>query len=270
MRCNVPSEADMTTLPAASLERVLLRAGSIWHTGQGGAPHMVIYGATGSGKGTLNKEFMARLCTAERVLIVEPKRQADPIYQGADGDPWQWGRPVREICPQFGYRGEPGGGPHGMWYRLTGSPDRADTARRFGQALEIVANEGMVCLFLDDVKETCKALGLAQHVESIMSLGRSAGICAVLSTTETSYVAGRSQGAMTWVGFTGGSIPAAKSGAELLGWRGRERQDQCGTLDRYDWIYSDGEPGSAGPVLTRTPAPAVAYEPDLARRPAFA
>jgi hypothetical protein len=87
----------------------------------------------------------------------------------------------------FGYDGEPGGGPAGLWYRLTGSPDRGDTARRFGAALEIVANEGHTILVLDEVKDICKQLRLTEAVESILNLGRSAGICAILSTTETSY-----------------------------------------------------------------------------------
>jgi energy-coupling factor transporter ATP-binding protein EcfA2 len=233
-------------LPAATLARVLQRVHSAW--GPDGAPHHILLGATGAGKSTLVKALLG-LCERDRVLLVEPKRNADAVYAGPAGDPWRWGRPVTSISPRFGFEGEPGGGPDGMWWRLTGSPDRDDTGRRFGAALDIVANEGCTVLVLDDVKEACKALGLAGRVESILNLGRSAGICAVLSTTETAYVAGRSQGSMTWIGYTGGSLPAAKSAAELLGWRGRERQDICARLPRHSWIYQDHETGNAGPVL---------------------
>jgi hypothetical protein len=83
-----------------------------------------------------------------------------------------------------------------------------------------------------------------------MNLGRSAGILGILCATETSWVAGRSQGAMTWVGHTNG-LDAAKAGAALLGWRGRERQDRCAAVEPHEWIYSDSQPGNAGPCIAR-------------------
>jgi hypothetical protein len=191
------------------------------------------------------------LCTAERVLIIDPKPAADPVWDGAPDDPDQWGKPVTAIRPRFGHAGEPGGGPHRLWYRLTGGPDRPDTARRFADALAIVAAEGHTVLVLDDVRETCRQLGLALHVDSILNLGRSANVCAILSTTETGYVSGRSQGGMVWVGHTTG-LNAAKAGAELLGWRGRDRQDTCAGLAPHQWIFSEDQPGSAGPCITGT------------------
>ncbi len=233
-------------LPAVNLGRALRRVSAVW--GPDAAPHHLIYASTGAGKSTLIKALLS-LCGHERVLLLEPKRNADPAYQGPVGDPWQYGRPVTTISPMFGYQGEPGGGPAGLWYRLLGEPDRDATAARFAAALDIVANEGCTVLVLDDVKEVCKQLKLGDRVESILNLGRSAGICAILSTTETSYVAGRSQGSMTWAGFTGGSLDAAKAAAGLLGWRGRERQDYCAAVGRHSWIYQDHEAGAAGAVL---------------------
>jgi hypothetical protein len=233
-------------LPRVPLARVLRRVDAIWHPE--GAPHHLLYATTGAGKSTLVKELLS-LCPEERVLLLEPKRNPDAVYEGPPGDPWRWGRPVTSIRPMFGHDGDPGGGPSGMFYRLTGSPDREDTKRRFEKALEIVANEGCTVLVLDDVKEITKQLQLAWIVESILNLGRSAGICAVLSTTETSYVAGRSQSAMTWVGHTGGTLPAARAAAELLGWRGRDRQDMLVGMGRYSWVYQDHEAGTAGPAL---------------------
>jgi len=228
----------MTAIPAVGLGRVLERVDAIWSPEL--APHHLVYAATGGGKSTLIKRLAARRQYA-RLLLIEPKRQPDPVYDG-------FARPVAAIGPMFGRDGE-GGGPCGRWFRLTGTPDRDDTARRIAAALEIVANEGCTLLVLDDTKEICKQLGLRDLVESILNLGRSANICAVLSTTETAYVAGRSQGAMTWVGYTGGNLPAARAGAELLGWRGRERQDTCAGIARHSWIYQDQEAGSAGPCL---------------------
>ncbi len=138
-----------------------------------------------------------------------------------------------------------------MWYRLTGSPDRADTAHRFKAALATVAAEGNTVLVLDDVRETCRQLKLAEAVDSILNLGRSAGVCAILSTTETSWVSGRSQGGMVWVGHTTG-LDAAKAGAALLGWRGRDHQDLVAGVAPHEWIFSEDQPGSAGAALVST------------------
>jgi hypothetical protein len=238
----------VTDLPSVPLARVLQRVDAIWAPHD--APHHLIYGMSGSGKTTLIKGLLG-LCDTERVLVIDPKPAADPVWDGQDGDPHPWGKPVTTITPMFGYDGEAGGGPRKMWYRLTGGPDRADTARRFAAALGIVAAEGHTVLVLDDVRETCRQLGLALGVDSVMNLGRSANVCAILSATETGYVSGRSQGGMVWVGHTTG-LNAAKAGAELLGWRGRERQDTCAAIAPHQWIFSEDQPGSAGPcIVTR-------------------
>lgn len=244
----------MNPLPAVPMERVLWRVDHIW--GPEMAPHHLLYGMSGSGKTTLIKSLLG-LCPDDRVLIVDPKPAADPIWDGPAGEPYRWGKPVTAITPMFGYDGEAGGGPRGMWYRLTGGPDRPDTARRLGAALDIVGAEGNVVLVLDDVREICRQLGLAAAVDSVMNLGRSAGVCGVLSATETSYVAGRSQGGMVWIGHTTG-LSAARSGAELLGWRGRERQDTCAALAPHQWIFSEDQPDNAGPcIVTGEPRPQI-------------
>lgn len=235
-------------LPTTTLDRALARVSAVWHPEQ--AAHALIYAATGAGKSTLVKSLLG-LCEYERVVLVEPKRQADPAYIGPDDDPWRWGRPVERLTPRFGYDGERGGGPSKTWFRLVGSPDRADTAKRFSEGLDIIANEGATCLILDDVKECSKTLGLADQIGSILNLGRSSGLLCVLATTETSYVAGRSQGAMVFTGYVGGSLSAAKAAAELHGFRGREAQDLCGQVRRHQWLYQDLEEGSAGPVLVQ-------------------
>jgi hypothetical protein len=231
-------------LPAVPLARVLARVHAIWRPDA--APHHLVYGMSGSGKTTLIKALLG-LCGHERVLIIDPKPAADPVWNGADDEPWQWGRPVETVSAMFGYDGERGGGPLGMWYRITGSPDRGDTARRFAAALGTVAAEGNTVLVLDDVREICRQLRLAEQVDSVMNLGRSANIGAVLSATETGYVSGRSQGGIVWVGHTTG-LPAAKAGAELLGWHGRNRQDTVAAIAPHEWIFSEDQPGSAGPA----------------------
>jgi len=234
-------------LPAASLDRVLLRVDSIW--GRDGEPHQLLFGKSGAGKTWLAKALLGR--RNERVLIVDPKPNHDDIWDGPDGDPCYWGRPVETIGPMFGYEGEPGGGPNGMWYRITGSSDRVDTGRRFDKALGTVIAEGHTVILLDDAKETCRQLRLAERVDTLMNLGRSASICAIISTTDTSWVAGRGQGGIIWVGHTGGNLDAAKAGAALLGWRGRERQDICAAVEPHEWIFSESQPGNAGPCITR-------------------
>jgi len=243
----------VTTLPNVPLDRVLRRADAIWSAAA--APHHLIYGMSGSGKTTLIKAILG-LCPLERVLIIDPKPTADPAWDGPPDDPHRWGRAVTTVQPRFFHQGEPGGGPQGTWYRITGSPDRGDTAARFAAALATVTAEGHCVLVLDDVRETCRQLRLAQSVDSVMNLGRSANVCAILSATETGYVSGRSQGGIVWVGHTTG-LPAAKAGAELLGWRGREGQDTCAGIAPHRWIFSEDQPGHAGacmvtPDISRT------------------
>jgi hypothetical protein len=232
-------------LPTVPLSRALQRAGSIW--GADAAAHHVLLGQSGSGKTTLAKHLLG-LCESERVLILDPKPHTDPIWNGPADDPQQWGRPVTDIGPRFGYEGQPGGGPGHLWYRLTGSPDRADTARRFAAALAIVQTEGHCILVLDDVRELRRQLRLAEDVDSVMNLGRSANVLAILSATETSYVSGRQQAAMTWIGHTSG-LNAAKDGANLLGHSGRTWYETTAAVQPHQWIYADSQPGSAGPVL---------------------
>ena len=146
----------VTELPRPGMDRVLSRVDLIW--APDAAPHHVIYGMSGSGKTTLIKELLG-LCEQARVLILDPKPAADPVWDGPAGQPERWGRPVTGIGPRFSHEGEPGGGPFGFWYRLTGGPDRADTARRFASALSIAAAEGHCVLVLDDVRETCRQGG---------------------------------------------------------------------------------------------------------------
>jgi energy-coupling factor transporter ATP-binding protein EcfA2 len=237
----------MTQLPEASLERVLRRVDAIW--GPDAAPHHLVYGQTGSGKTTLIKALLG-LCPHERMLTLDPKPHADPVWDGPDDDPYRWGKPVTHLQPLFGFEGERGGGPAVMRYRLIGSPDRADTARRFADALEIAAAEGHTVLVLDDVRETCYQLGLSKNVDSVMNLGRSASVCVILATTETGYVSGRAQAGMTWIGSTSG-LDAARAGAALLGKSGRAWYETTGAIQPRQWIYADSQPGTAGPVLIR-------------------
>lgn len=233
------------TLPHMPLERVLRRVDAIW--GPDAAPHHLVYGQTGSGKTTLIKALLG-LCPYSRVLVLDPKPHADPVWDGPDDDPGVWGTVLTEVKPRFGFEGERGGGRHGLRYRLVGSPDRALTAQRFGDALGIVAAEGHCVLVLDDVRETCRQLRLAEQVDSVLNLGRSANVLVILAATETSYVSGRSQAAMTWIGATAG-LDAAKAGAALLGRSGRQWYELTGGIEPHRWIYTDTQTGSGGPVL---------------------
>ena len=86
----------------------------------------------------------------------------------------------------------------------------------------------------DDVREITRALKLAVRVDSLMNLGRSANLLAILSATEVGFTSGRQQTAMTWVGHTSG-LEAAKAAAGLLGWRGAVRQDICAAIGMHEW-----------------------------------
>jgi hypothetical protein len=234
-------------LPEATRERVLQRVAAIW--GPDTAPHHLIYGQTGSGKTTLI-EALLDVRPYERALVLDPKPHADAVWDGPPGDPARWGTTITEVPPRFGFEGDRGGGPYGLRYRLVGSPDRADTARRFGEALDVVAAEGHCVLVLDDVRETCRQLRLAESVESVMNLGRSANVLTVLAATETGYVAGRAQAAMTWIGATAG-LDSAKNGAALLGKSGRQWYELTGAIEPRQWVYADAHAGNGGPVLIR-------------------
>jgi hypothetical protein len=234
----------VTGLPRAGLPRVLARVDAIWHPDA--AAHHILLGMTGAGKSTLIKALLG-LCPWERVLILDPKPHPDPVWDGPPDDPHQWGRPVTAVEPMFGAARD-GGGPAGLWFRLSGTPDRKQSAARFAEALGVISAEGHCVLVLDDVREITRQLRLAENVDSVMNLGRSANVLAVLSATETSYVAGRAQAAITWVGHTSG-LTAAKAGADLLGWRGQDQQDICAAIAPHQWIYSESQPGSAGPCL---------------------
>lgn len=236
----------MITLPEVTLDRVLDRVDTIWHPA--GAAHHVLLGQTGSGKTTLVMRLLG-LCEDERVLILDPKQHADPVYDGIADAP----AAVTTAGPMFG-KDQEGGGPLGLWFRLVGTPDRADTARRFAAALAIVAAEGHCILVLDDVREICRQLRLGELVDSILSLGRSANLLAVMCATETGYVSGRQQGAMTWVGHTSG-LDAAKAGAALLGHSGRQWQETTSAISPHEWIFSESQPGSAGPALVTASQP---------------
>src|ERR1039457_466439 len=177
--CRDHEEYTMTgvNLPKASLDRALRRVDSIW--GPEAAPHHLMYGQTGSGKTTLIKALLD-LCPFERVLTLDPKSHADPAWDGPADDPDRWGAPIIDVPERFGFQGERGGGPHGLWFRLIGTPDRPDTARRFSAALRIVQDEGHCILVLDDAREICRQLKLAGQVDSVMNLGRSANVLAIL------------------------------------------------------------------------------------------
>jgi len=240
----------MIELPRVCLDRVLRRVDEVWHPE--GAAHHILHGMTGSGKSTLIRALLG-LCPDERVLVLDPKPHPDPIWDGPADDPWRWGKPVTQLLPVFGAVRE-GGGPAGLWFRLSGTPDRAGTARRFAEALAIIAAEGHCILVLDDVREICRQLRLAGHVDSVMNLGRSGNVLAILSATETAWVTGRSQGGMIWSGHVSG-LQAAKDGAGLLGRTGRDWHETTGAVAPHDWIFSESQPGTAGPCLVTTSQP---------------
>jgi hypothetical protein len=206
-----------------------------------------VAGQSGSGKSWLIRKMLT-LVLHERVLILDAKPAEDPIWQGTADDPWRYGRPVEHLPERFGFS-ERGGGELGMWWRLTGSPDRADSAKRFSRALSIVAAEGNCVLICEDVVVLSRQLKLKEQVEEILHTARSANVMAVLSATTIANAAGRSQSSQIWVGYTGGSIPAAKAAAESIGWRGRDAVDYLASIKRHQFVYSEAEEGSAGPVL---------------------
>lgn len=233
-------------LPHASLERVLSRIKLIWKPGR--APHILLLGQTGCGKSTVVQELLG-LHSYERDIVLDPKPTEDHIWDGPADDPRRWGGPITHIPPMLGYGDqEPGGGPCGMRWRLLGSPDRDDTAQRFGAALATITAEGHYRVVLEDYRELCWQLGLLKQVNSLLSLGRSSNLCTVVTATETGWATGRSQAGIVLVGATSG-LEAAKAGAALLGKSGRAWWEITAAIEAHQWIYHDNQPGNAGPVL---------------------
>ena len=137
-----------------------------------------------------------------------------------------------------------------MWFRLTGSPDRRGTARRFGAALEIVAAEGNTILILERYQGNLppaaagRAGGLGVVPRQVGQ--RSVGLVGHRKLLGRRTAAVRHD--LCRAGHTSG-LPAAKAAAELLSWRGRDLQDLAGSVRPHQWIYQDQQQGSAGACL---------------------
>jgi hypothetical protein len=215
------------------------------------APHHLVLAQTRAGKSSLVKQLL-RLRSSERVLIIDPKRAADPVWDDEPGEEHSWGRPVTSLGPGYGRTAE-GGGPHGLWFRLVATADHEATRRGLLGALGVVADEGHVVLVIDDAREVCRAYNLAPAVESVLLLGGAASTSVVLATQEVGYVPGRAQAAFRWIGHTG-DWAAAKAAAGALGRSGRAFTEAMATIPAYSWCYVDDLAGNPGPCITSFPA----------------
>lgn len=236
-------------MPSAPVARVLARVSAAWAPQT--APHHLILAQTRAGKSTLIKALLQLRPTA-RALILDPKPAADEVWDDDPGDLHTWGLPVTSIQPGFGQHAE-GGGPHGYWFRMIATKDRAATASAIEAALGIVRSEGHVILVVDDAKEVCRAYRQSEQVESVMLLGGSNATSVILATQELGYVPGRAQTAFNWIGHTGG-WDAAKAAAAILGRQGRPWHAAMAAIPAYTFCYHDNRPGNPGPVLV-APAP---------------
>jgi hypothetical protein len=95
---------------------------------------------------------------------------------------------------------------------------------------------------------TDRAAPVSPLSSSVMNLGRSANVCAILSATEFGYVAGRGQAAMTWVGSTSG-LEAHKAGAALLGHSGRAWYETTAAIPPHSWISTSRNPARPARAL---------------------
>ena len=80
---------------------------------------------------------MPSLPDAPLGAVLDPKPADDPSWSDGGWAP----APVTAVAPRFGEHHD-GGGPAGLWYRLTASHDPAQTARRFAAALRLVQAGG--------------------------------------------------------------------------------------------------------------------------------
>jgi hypothetical protein len=216
-------------MPAASLDDVLGWLQESWFTWGGG--HQLAYGMTGAGKTTLLRHIMSRCCPADRVIVFDPKPADDPSWTGGEDPP----RPITALPSAFGSCHD-GGGPAGLWYRLTASHDPADTTRRFAAAMQIIRAEGHAVAVLDDAHELCAGLGLRKEIDQVLGLGRSAVIAAIVASGDPSYVP-RGQFAHKWIGHLDG-LAAGKAAAELLGQHGTGWADTLLATDGHEWVFA--------------------------------
>jgi hypothetical protein len=158
--------------------------------------------------------------------------------------------PITWLRPRFG-EDDDGGGPAGLWYRLTASHDPAETGRRFIVALRLMQAEGRTVLVIDDAHELCAGVKLRDQIDSVLTLGRSAAISCVASG-DTEYVP-RSQAAFKFAGHISG-IEAAKA----VGQRGRDWGDTILALEPFQWLYFDDQPSFPGPCRFTVDPSAVA------------
>jgi hypothetical protein len=226
------------SLPEASFAAVLGRVDATWSPWA--APHMFILAMSGAGKTTLIRQILGYACAAERVLVLDPKPADDPSWSDSGWAP----AAVTSVRPRFGDSAD-GGGPAGLWYRLTASHDPAETTRRFAAVLRQVQAEGHTVLVLDDAHELCLALRLRDQIDSVLTLGRSAAVSCIVASGDTGYVP-RSQAAFKFAGHISG-LDAARAAARLAGQRGRGWEDTILGLSPYEWLYFDDRPGFPGP-----------------------
>jgi hypothetical protein len=237
------------SLPDAPFAAVLDRLDATWAPWT--APHMFILAMSGAGKTTLIRQILGYTCAPERALVLDPKPADDPSWSDGGWAP----APVTAVAPRFG-EDHDGGGPAGLWYRLTASHDPGETARRFTAALRLVQAEGHTVLVLDDAHELCLGLKLRDQIDSVLTLGRSAGISCIVASGDTGYVP-RSQAAFKFAGQISG-IDAAKAAARLVGQRGRDWEDTILSLESFGWLYFDNRPGFPGPCRFTAAQAAVA------------
>ena len=230
-------------VPQAPIEQALARVGALWAPRT--APHQLILAQIRAGKTTLIKRLVS-LRPGARVLILDPKLAHDEAWDDDPGGEHTWGKPVTEIGPGFGSEAE-GGGPFGYWFRLIATPDLDATEHAFTRALQVVQTEGHVILVIDDAKDVCRNHDMRELVGSVIRLGGSNAISAIVATQELSYIP-RSQAAFKWVGHTG-NLEAAAAAVKLLGRRGIGWQDAIAAIPQYQWCYYDDQPGNPGPVL---------------------
>lgn len=238
------------TIPEVPWEKVAGRIHRIWNPDTG--PHHVIFAMTRAGKTHLITRGLLPLCHYSRVLIIDVKGETDRAWDG-------YGIPCNELPEEFsiggGEPGDGGGGPLGMWYRLTADETDRTSKDRVRAALEQVQDEGHCVVIIDEARALTdpEGMGMRALIEALMLRGGSRNISVIIASQSALWAISsiKDQGAFLWVGATRDTAGQGRI-AEILG-QPKSFAATLKTIRKRHFLYSDSEGEHPMVALTHVP-----------------
>lgn len=239
-------------IPDVPWDKVAGRVHRNWNPDTG--PHHVIFAMTRAGKTHLITRGLLPLCTYSRVLIIDVKGETDHAWDG-------YGRPVNELPPEFsldnGDDPDNGGGPIGMWYRLTADETDKTARHRVRAALEQVQDEGHTVVVIDEARALTDSegtgMGVRALIEALLIRGGSRNISLIIASQSTAWATSsvKDQGAFLWIGATRDTAGQGRI-AEIIG-QPKSFVSTIQSIRKRQFLYSDNE--GEHPMLAITSVP---------------